>query len=113
MEIRFSPYNSPFIPSGFGPDVYWIGREFRDQPHSAHVYDWTQWKCRQHVEQLHREMSAAVELLPELDECAKEGIKASGRRAIDVRKFLSPNKKQINRDSHKKLLAKKPVSAQV
>ena len=30
MEIRYSPYNSPFIPSGHSPDIYWIGREYID-----------------------------------------------------------------------------------
>ncbi|MDB6060353.1 MAG: hypothetical protein JWM78_456 [Verrucomicrobiaceae bacterium] len=39
MDIRYSPYNSPFTPSE-PKGVYWIGLEFKDQPHSAHVWAW-------------------------------------------------------------------------
>ena len=37
MDIRQSPYNSPFTPSE-PKGVYWIGLEFKDQPHNGHVY---------------------------------------------------------------------------
>lgn len=37
MEIRYSPYNSPFIPSDAPPGIYWIGREYQNLPHDAHV----------------------------------------------------------------------------
>lgn len=37
MEIRYSPYPSPFVPSE-PKGVYWIGAELRDAPHSAHVW---------------------------------------------------------------------------
>jgi len=37
MEVRLSPYNSPFIPHHVD-GVYWLGREFQDVPHNAHVH---------------------------------------------------------------------------
>lgn len=36
MEIRYSPYNSPFIPAGQPQGIYWIGREYRHAPHDGH-----------------------------------------------------------------------------
>lgn len=113
MEIRFSPYNSPFIPPCGDPNVYWIGREFRDMPHNAHVYRWVQWQGEEHVRQLHLEMNSAVAVLPLLDEMARDGVAAAGRRAASIRKFLSPSKSTIDPASYKKLKAKKIVKAQV
>lgn len=37
LGIRYSPYQSPFVPSS-PKGVYWIGAELRDVPHSAHVW---------------------------------------------------------------------------
>lgn len=45
MDIRYSPYQLPFVPSE-PKGVYWIGAELRDAPHSAHV-----WVFNHHVAQ--------------------------------------------------------------
>lgn len=37
MEIRRSPYNSPFVPSSTA-DVYWIARDYWDAPHDSHIH---------------------------------------------------------------------------
>lgn len=37
MDIRYSPYNGPFIPSNAPPGIHWIGLEHQNAPHSAHV----------------------------------------------------------------------------
>lgn len=42
MEIRLSPYNSPFIPAGHYPNTHWIGLEYQNQPHNSHVSFWLQ-----------------------------------------------------------------------
>jgi hypothetical protein len=111
MEIRFSPYNSPFIPSGESPDIYWIGLEFKHMPHSAHVHRWIQWQGEEHARVLQLEITSAIAVLPWLDEMAADGVAAAGRRARAIRQFLAPNKKFVG--DRKKLLAKKTVSAQV
>lgn len=36
MDVRFSPYNSPFFPSG-PPGVYWVGLEHQGPFCDAHV----------------------------------------------------------------------------
>jgi hypothetical protein len=37
MDIRYSPYQSPFVPSS-PKGVYWIGAEMKNLPHNAHVF---------------------------------------------------------------------------
>jgi hypothetical protein len=111
MVIRFSPYNSPFVPHGDNSGIYWIGREFRDMPHNAHVYEFVREQGRRHVEALNLEMNSAVAILPLLDEMAADGVAAAGRRARDIRKFLSPSKNFSYRACD--LRAKKLVKAQV
>lgn len=39
LGIRYSPYQSPFVPSE-PKGVYWIGAEFKDLPHNGHVYQY-------------------------------------------------------------------------
>lgn len=109
MEIRFSPYNSPFVPNG-PAGVHYIGREFRDMPHSAHVYEFQRELGRRHVEQLNLELMSAVALLPMLDEMARDGIKAAARRAVDIRHFLNPLSVKKSSVSPRK---EKPVSRPV
>jgi hypothetical protein len=111
MDIRFSPYNSPFVPHGDNTGIYWIGREFRDMPHNAHVYEFVREQGRRHVEALNLEMNSAVAVLPLLDEMAADGVAAAGRRARDIRKFLNPYKNSTYRAAD--LLAKRLVSSQV
>jgi hypothetical protein len=92
VEVRFSPYNSPFIPHGDYPGVIWIGREYRDMPHNAHVFHWQQHCHLERVQQRLNTISMAVLLFPELDAYAADGVRASARRAIDLRKLIHPNK---------------------
>lgn len=109
-EVRYSPYNSPFVPAGDYPGVIWVGREYRDMPHSAHVYHWQQHKHLEQVQERLRGISVAVQLLPELQQCADEGIKASARRALALRQLIHPNKGQRR---PQRLLAKKSINAQI
>ena len=112
MEIRFSPYNAPFAPSG-PSGVYWIGREFRDMPHSAHVYEYQREQGRRHVEQMQLELTSAVALLPMLDEMAADGIKAAARRAVDIRKFLNPfQSKEKVKPLTGRVLARQSIASQ-
>ena len=107
-EVRYPPYNSPFVPEHI-PGVIWVGREYRDMPHSAHVFHWQQHTHLERVQERLRGISIAVQLLPELDQCAAEGIKASARRAIELRKLIHPNK---GARRPQKLLAKKSINEQ-
>ncbi len=110
MEIRYSPYNSPFVPAG-PPGVYWIGAEYRNMPHNAHVYERQRYLGRLHVERLQLEMTSSVALLPMLDEMAADGIRAAARRAKSIRQLLSPNKSEQKLTG--RVLAKRSISAQI
>lgn len=87
-EVQFSPYNAPFIPADAAPGVIWVGAEYRDMPHSAHVYEYFREQGRRHV----AELLAQQALLPYLDELAGEGIQAAARRAVSIRRVLSPSR---------------------
>lgn len=108
-EVRFSPYNSPFVPEHI-PGVIWVGREYRDMLHSAHVFHWQQHCHFQTVQQRLNSISVVAQLLPELEACAAEGIRACARRANELRKLIHPNKGQRR---PQKLLAKKSINEQI
>lgn len=79
MEVRWSPYNSPFVPAGDTVGIYWVGLEHRNAPCSAHVAEY------------HRQSAASV-ILENLDDLAADGIKAAARRAIAIRRVLADQK---------------------
>lgn len=88
MDIRYSPYQSPFVPS-YPKGVYWIGAEFKDAPHSAHVWAYThhlgrlQIRAQRTEEQIHIEavsISASSFRRPFLSVCGCTWCHAAARK---------------------------------
>lgn len=81
MICRYSPYESPFVPSA-SPGIYWVPKECQYSPHDAHVRVFAEYRA-----QLVADLKATLKtkrknlLAEELESMAFDsGIKAASRR---------------------------------
>jgi hypothetical protein len=86
MDIRFSPYNAPFVPAG-PPGVHWIPRELQFAPHDAHVAAFREYRQAAtagiDARLQARKRDKVMDLLADLSAC---GIKAARTRLVEVRR---------------------------
>lgn len=74
MEVRLSPYNSPFIPAGDNSGIYWVALEYQSAPHDEHVRAYFRSLPSHNTNFTHEEFLELTESFYEY------GIQAAGRR---------------------------------
>lgn len=87
MEVRLSPYNSPFVPHSNEEGVYWLGKEHQHGFHTEHVNEFIRsgnHSAARHLSELTventRKSMSDEEYARLYDLYFNYGIQAAGRR---------------------------------